>query len=94
MPTRLIDASTEASENSSVAFVPTHTRLANPNAVAFTLVMSSTGNVLLQGRMTDDDGWHTIATYTQTGIASVQVFPQMRTSMNTNVGTVSAWLDV
>lgn len=94
MPTRLIDASSESSEDSSVAFVPTHTRLKNPDKVAFSVVLSSTGNVLLQGRMTDDDTWHTIATYTTTGIASVVVYPQMRTSMNTNAGTVSAWLDV
>lgn len=94
MPTRFIDASTESGETSSTAFVPTHVRRANPDDVAFTCVLSSTGNVLLQGRMTDDDGWHTIATYTSTGIANVQVFPQMRTKMDSNIGTVSAWLDV
>ncbi len=94
MSTRFIAASSESAETSSVAYTTSPMRRANPNAVAFSLVMSSTGNVLLQGRMTGDDAWHTIATYTATGIAAVQIFPQMRTKMDTNVGVVSAWLDI
>ncbi len=94
MPTRLIAASSESAETSSIAYTTVRMRRDNPDKVAFTVVLSSTGNVLLQGRMTGDDSWHTVATYTTTGIAAVQIFPQMRTKMDTNVGVVSAWLDV
>ncbi len=92
MSTKLIDASTESSEDSSTAFVTTPDRVDGYRV--FKIVISSAATVLLQGRFHADDGWHTINTYTATGAESVALFPQMRTSMSGNNGTVSAWLDV
>ena len=92
MSTKLIDASTTATENSSVAFVTTPQRVDGYRL--FKIVISSVATVLLQGRFHQDDAWHTIKTYTATGSDSVAMFPQMRTAMTLNDGTVSAWLDV
>ena len=92
MSTKLIDASTAGSENSSVAFVTTPQRIDGYRV--FKVVISGAATVLLQGRMHADDAWHTIETYTATGADSVAMFPQMRTSMSGNNGTVDAWLDV
>ncbi len=94
MPTRLISASTASGETSSTAYPTTNQRRKQLTA-AFTVVLSSTGNVILYGRMHGDDAWHKIgSTFTTTGIANVQLFPQMRTITDTNVGTISAWIDV
>jgi hypothetical protein len=92
MSTKLIDASTASSESSAVAFVTTPDRI--DGFRVFKVVISAAANVLLQGRFHGDDTWHTINTYTETGAESVALFPHMRTSMNSNTGTVSAWLDV
>lgn len=92
MTTKLIDASAASSENSAVAYVTTPDRIDGYRV--FKVVISSVANVLLQGRFHADDSWHTINTYTATGAESVAMFPQMRTTMNSNNGTVSAWLDV
>lgn len=92
MSTKLIDASTSASETSSTAYVTTPDRIDGYRL--FKTIISATGTVVLQGRFNDDDAWHTIKTYTATGSDSVAMFPQMRTTLADNNGTVSAWLDV
>ncbi len=92
MSTKLIDASTASSESSATAFITTPDRI--DGFRVFKVVISSAANVLLQGRFHQDDTWHTINTYTATGAESVALFPHMRTSMDSNNGTVSAWLDV
>ena len=91
--TKFIDASTNVgTENSSVAFIPK--RLREIGYRVFKVVISSAATVLIQGRIHNDDAWHTIETYTATSADSVALFPQMRTSMSGNDGTVDAWLDV
>ena len=92
MPTQLIAASTASSEDSAVAYVTTPDRIASVRL--FTIVISSAASVLLQGRINQNDTWHTLQTYTATDAETVVLFPQMRTSMTGNDGTVSAWLDV
>jgi len=92
MSTKLIDASVASTEDSATAFVTTPDRV--DGFRVFKVVVSSSATILLQGRFHADDGWHTINTYTATGAESVALFPQMRTSMSGNDGTVSAWLDV
>ncbi len=93
MSTKFINASVETgTENSSVAYVTTPSRIDGYRV--FKVVISSAATVLLQGRFNSDDAWHTINTYTATGAESIALFPQMRTSMSGNDGTVSAWLDV
>ena len=92
MSTKLIDASVASSEDSSVAYIVTPDRVASVRL--FTIVISSAATVLLQGRMNQSDSWHTLQTYTATDAETVVLFPQMRTSMSGNDGTVNAWLDV
>ena len=93
MTVRLISASTASSEDSAVSYI-THPDRRKEGYRVFTIVVSSAASVILQGRMNQDDAWHAINTYTATGAESVALFPQMRTSMSGNDGTVSAWLDV
>lgn len=92
MSTKLIDASTASTETSSTAYVTTPDRIDGYRL--FKAVLSSTATVVLQGRFNDDDAWHTIKTYTATGADSIALWPQMRTTLADNIGTVSAWLDV
>jgi len=92
MATKFIDGSVAASEDSSVAYPVTPRRVEGYRV--FKVVVSSAATVLLQGRFHADDAWHTINTYTATGSEAVALFPQMRTSMSGNDGTVSAWIDV
>ena len=94
MPTKFIDASVAAAETSSTAY-PNTVRRRERLTAAFSIVVSSAANVDLQGRMSSEDAWHKIgSTFTATGIANPQLFPQMRTVMDSNDGTVSAWIDV
>ena len=55
---------------------------------------TAAGTVTLQGRMSSDLPWVTVATTTGTVDALVQIWPEMRADLTGNTGTVDLALDV
>ena len=56
--------------------------------------ISVAGTVTLQGRLTSDLAWVTVATTTSTAAALVQIWPEMRATLTGNTGVVNLALDV
>lgn len=52
--------------------------------------ISAAASVVVQGRLAPDQVWADLHTFTESGIASILMAPQMRLSITGNTGTVTA----
>lgn len=91
MVVRLFNAEAGASATSSV-ITPKGQFLGTQQLWQVTVTVA--GTVTLQGRLSSDLPWVTVATTTSTAAALVQIWPEMRATLTGNTGSVDLALDV